>query len=127
MHKMQQATAIDPRIHPQSAPDGSTTNPMTFARSRLLKKPLPMSADDVEVVSLASNGRKGRRIACLSMGDGREMQVFDMSVDDDEDEDEDVGEVEESAMQDSEDEEEGLGGGEGEDGTRMEIDEDEGL
>jgi hypothetical protein len=106
---------------------------MTFARSRLLKKPLPMSADNIEVVSLASNGRKGRRIACLSMGDGRDMQVFDMSVDDDEDEDEDddddEGEAEavESTMQHSAGEEEGLDRGEVEDGSRMEIDEDEGL
>jgi 3-hydroxy-3-methylglutaryl CoA synthase len=108
---------------------------MTFARSRLLKKPLPMSADNIEVVSLASNGRKGRRIACLSMGDGREMQVFDMSVDDDEDEDEDddddddeeEAEAEESTMQHSAGEEEGLDRGEVEDGSRMEIDEDEGL
>lgn len=90
-----------------------------------------MSADNIEVVSLASNGRKGRRIACLSMGDGREMQVFDMSVDDDEDEDDDddegEAEAEESTMQHSAGEEEGLDRGEVEDGSRMEIDEDEGL
>ncbi len=62
---------------------------VTFVRSRLLKKALPMKADDVETVSLAANGRKSRRIAIIAMGDGREMDAFDIGVDDD-DEDGDM-------------------------------------
>jgi hypothetical protein len=58
---------------------------MELCRSRPLKKPLPTRGDQIEIVSIAANGRDGRRIACIAMGDRREMEVFDMGVDDDED------------------------------------------
>ena len=34
-------------------------------------------------VTIALNGRKGRRIGCVCIGDGREIEVLDMDHDED--------------------------------------------
>lgn len=36
-----------------------------------------------EKVSLALNGRKGRRVGCILMGDGTQVEVLDMEEDED--------------------------------------------
>lgn len=43
-------------------------------------------AEEDEQISLALNGRKGRRVGCVAMGDGKEVEVLDMDEDEDEDE-----------------------------------------
>ena len=45
--------------------------------------------EEDENISIALNGRKGRRVGCISMGDGREVEVLDLDEDEDEDEGED--------------------------------------
>lgn len=44
--------------------------------------------EETEHISIALNGRKGRRVGCVSMGDGREVEVLDMDEDEDDDEEE---------------------------------------
>jgi hypothetical protein len=44
--------------------------------------------EENEQVSMALNGRKGRRVGCISMGDGKEVEVLDMDEDEDRDDDE---------------------------------------
>jgi hypothetical protein len=39
-------------------------------------------------MSIALNGRKGRRVGCIAMASGREVEVFDMDEDDEGDVDE---------------------------------------
>ncbi|RXK35659.1 hypothetical protein M231_07089 [Tremella mesenterica] len=52
-------------------------------------RPLDMTAvAEEERPALALNGRQGRRVGCVSMGDGRIVQVFDMDEDEGEDEEE---------------------------------------
>jgi len=51
--------------------------PLVIARSRPLRTPSPSD----ETISLALNGRKGRRVGCVSMGDGRELEILDMDED----------------------------------------------
>lgn len=57
--------------------DGSI--PLPIARSRHLKT--VSHAEDNERVNIALNGRKGRRVGCIIMGDGREVEVLDMDED----------------------------------------------
>jgi hypothetical protein len=44
--------------------------------------------EENELISMALNGRKGRRVGCISMGDCEEVEVLDMDEDEDGDGDE---------------------------------------
>jgi hypothetical protein len=41
-----------------------------------------------EIASIALNGRKGRRVGCVLMEDGREVEVLDMEEGEDDEEEE---------------------------------------
>ena len=47
-----------------------------------------MSAIEEGRASIALNGRKGRRVGCVMMEDGKEVEVLDMEADDGEEEEE---------------------------------------
>jgi hypothetical protein len=46
-------------------------------------RPLPTLPVPGGKISLALNGRKGRRVGCVSMGEGKQVEVFDMEEDED--------------------------------------------
>lgn len=48
-----------------------------------------------EIFALALNGRKGRRVGCVMVGEGREIQVLDLEEDEDDVDDVDDDEEEE--------------------------------
>lgn len=54
-----------------------TDGPLSFRRSRLLAPAAPLA-------QLAVNGRVGRRVGCVLVGDV--LEVFDMEADDDDEE-----------------------------------------
>lgn len=60
--------------------------PLPLARCRYLKTVTHI--EESENMNIALNGRKGRRVGCISMGDGREVEVLDMDEDEDEEEEE---------------------------------------
>lgn len=66
------------------------SEPPPFARIRYLKT-VDHSEED-EQVSIALNGRPGRRVGCVIMGDGKEVEVLDMDQDEDAEEDDEEGE-----------------------------------
>ncbi|KAK4687139.1 hypothetical protein P7C73_g2981, partial [Tremellales sp. Uapishka_1] len=63
---------------------------LPIARCRPLKA-AASDQDPSEKISLALNGRKGRRVGCISMGEGREVEVLDMDQDEDADDDDEDG------------------------------------
>jgi len=77
--------------------------PITISRCRPLNISRPSSHRNEikEKVTLALNGRKGRRVGCIMMGEGREVEVLDM--DQDEDADDGNNEDDESGMEGVED------------------------
>ena len=59
----------------------------------------PAIGDGTGFTGIALNGRKGRRVGCVSIGDGSEVGVWDM---DEQEEDEDEEEGEEGEGQEDE-------------------------
>lgn len=57
------------------------------------------TATGEEVIGLALNGRKGRRVGCVCTGDGTEVAVWDMEADED-DEEEGAGDEEMTGEED---------------------------
>ncbi|WWD19682.1 hypothetical protein CI109_104144 [Kwoniella shandongensis] len=70
-----------------------------IARCRQLESRGMMIDDDEEKdkrrVEIALNGRKGRRLGCVLMEEGREVEVLDLEADEDEEDDEEEEEMEE--------------------------------
>ena len=61
-------------------------------------RPLKETSTDLQSAGIALNGRKGRRVGCVSLGDGKTVEVLDMEENED---DEDEGEGEEQSMEGS--------------------------
>lgn len=79
------ATTVYSEYFSASDPSSGTTltKPLNINRSRALS--LSTRANEAEVIGLAVNGSKGRRVGCVNIGDGTEIKVWDMDTDEGQD------------------------------------------
>ena len=55
-------------------------------------RPLKETSTGLQSAGIALNGRKGRRVGCVSLGDGRTVEVLDMEENEDDEDEEEEGE-----------------------------------